>query len=323
MSSTLSLLFAALLAPASIAPPASTPTRSAEAVLGIECIDQTQEDVAARHPGLKLPGKQYVMISRVAMRRFADGSALNAGDFLVKIDGKAIKTVDDLSAVLEKLELPGEVKVEFLDITSGPRPRTKRETVTIKAVKPATASEPSQPAAPSSGTAPVKEATPEPPKVQVDYDKFKDQTRVSASDRPIIRAKYAPAEFHVGFFTNFEGKSWKERPEYRLRITSSDTEWRFMRRDLTLYLVIDDEKPIELPNSHYGNDVMKGRNFCWEYMSWTLEPELAKRLQQAKKVECKVSVVEFDFPAAAVASLREFDRVIDGLDSSTAPGNAK
>lgn len=313
MISPLGLLSACVLVFTSIVPQASDPPRTPEAVLGFECMGLTQEQISTVHPGLKLPAKQHVVLSKILTERFASGSSLSVGDILIKVDGKMIKTLDDLSEVLGALKLPSDVRIEYLNIISGPKPRAKRESVTLKAVAPAVKAERPQAPRQSGDLAPPQDAAAKDPQVRVNYDRFKDKTFVNLSDQEITRAKYAPREFQVSFAAMFDGKSWEARPSVSLVITSAEREWHFMNKDRTLYLLIDDEKPVELPEPYYSSKIGTGRNFCTEYMSWTLPPDLLARLQEAKKIECRVWIVEFGMPAPTATGIKEFQRTLDGL----------
>jgi hypothetical protein len=313
MISPLGLLSSFALALISIAPQASEPSRTTEAVLGLECMVLTQSQISTVHPGLKLPSKQHVVVSKIVTERFDSDSNLSVGDILVKVDGKAIKTLDDLTKALSALELPGDVKVEFLDITDGPKPQTKRESVTLKAVAPAAKTDRQSAPGHPGGAAPSRDAAMSPPQVTASYDRFVERTIIRLSGQEIRGAKYAPREFRLSFSGSFEGRAWETRPSVSLVITSADQEWRFMHNDQTLYLIIDGEKPVELPKPYYSTEIGTGRNFCSEYMSWTLPPELFARLQEAKKIECRLWIVEFEMPEPTPAGLKELQRKIDGL----------
>lgn len=281
--------------------------RTSDSVLGLDCSVQSKAELAALFPGLKLPAKQYLMVRKVTARRFDDGSSFGEGDLLVKVGGKSVADLEDLAAVLAKLELPSDVKIEYLDLTAGAKPKSKRESVVVKAVVPAA------PQLPARDAAGRRESASQSAKAEARYDKFKNITRVGLPDQRVANAKYGPAEFEVSFSAVFDGEAWKERPTVRLVLTSSDRRWRFMDAERTLYLVIDDGKPEELLKPHYGSKIMRGDNFCWEYMSWDLSPELVDRLRAAKKVECKVSIVEFDLPSNTASGLGDLARVLDGL----------
>jgi hypothetical protein len=313
MISPLGLLSSVALSLFSIALQAPEPPRTAEAVLGLECMTLTQSQISNVHPGLKLPSKHHVVVSRIVTERFASDSSLSVGDILVKVDGKSIKTLEDLTEALSALELPGDVKVEYLDVTNDPKPKTKRESVTLRAVAPAIKAD--RPRAPGYGSAPAPslDAATNPTQVNVDYDRFKDTTFIKLPVEEIKRAKYAPREFQVSFAVLFEGKAWETRPSVRLVITSAAQEWQFLNNDRTLYLLIDDDKPVELPKPYYSREVGTGRNFCTEYLSWTLSAELLARLQEAERIECRLWIVEFEMPAATSDGLKKFQKTIDGL----------
>jgi hypothetical protein len=281
--------------------------RTADSVLGLDCSVQSKAELEALVPGLKLPAKQYIVVRGVTTRRFADESSLGEGDLLVKVGGRSVADIEDLTAVLEKLELPGDVKVEYLDVTAGAKPKLKRESIVVKAVMPTA---PKLLAGDSTGRA---ESASQPVKAEAKFDKFKNITRVHLPDQRPAKAKYEPAEFEFSFSAIFDGPVWKKRPTVRIVITSSDQRWRFIDVDRTLYLIIDDGKPEELLKPSYSSEIMSGTNFCWEYMSWELSTELFDRLCAAKKVECKVSIVEFELPSTIAGRLTDFAKVVDGL----------
>lgn len=307
------------------------PERSSATVLGFACSECSKADLAGKYPGLKLPGKQYLIVDPVEhdsygpTRRSVTDSVFGEGDLLLKINSKTVSTLQELKAVLDSLELPCDVKIEYLEVTGGSPPKTKRESVTRLARLPKASPKNSSsarnprttPTEPSPNAPQIQQTT---PKVSKEYDKFKKKTTVEVEEMQLQGRKYAPPEFEVSFHSIFDGATWSTRPSMSMVVVSHDDAWRFLDTDRTLYLVIDGKDPVEIHEPYYSGDVSKIRtdNFCYEYMSWTIPESLFDDMKRAKKIECKVSIVEFDLPTEAPAALRALYRAISELETKPA-----
>lgn len=309
--------------------------------LGLRLVNRSGEEVERAHPGLNLPGKRYVVIAGLESPVLVEDGPLTAQDIVVKFDGKSVSSLEEIEAILAGLTLPKDIRIDFLDLVPGTKSKTKtkRESVTIRAKKPpskpATVPPSGAPSTPPSdlpsnpfgdpevgpGSASGGAEAPSAPKpvVTVEYDRFKDRTMMGTSDQLLQDIEFAPPKFEVSANAMFPGERWSVRPSVSLVIDSRDDRWRFLEADRTLYLIIDDGEPVTLEKPHYSNSIMDGPNLCWEYMSWALPEGLIAKLKVAKKVECKLWIVEFRFPPGFGESLAEFDRKLDSLSNAVAP----
>lgn len=284
--------------------------------LDLECEELSRDQLAVRYPGLRLTGKQFVIVKKWTVEpRFrgrggvGDPGSLGAGDVILKVGGKAVDSVERFELALGKMALPGEVRIEFLDITQARRATSTRESVVLLAKAPPPVAP--TPVAPPAAAPPAAAPPAMLPIVNVVYDKFKDHTELYlvVSDRE----KNVDSYLHTRLTSDFQGGRWQERPATQLVMGSCSDSWLFLRGDRALYMIQDGGKPVQLRTLAYDSRVSGVTLPCTEVLIWELPATLFQQLKQAKLVECKVGNVEFVLPPTFGGMLTDFERKVDSL----------
>jgi bifunctional DNase/RNase len=91
-------------------PAAADPAQQLRKKLGIQAQDLTVELAGL----LDMQFQHGVLVAEVAPGSRAEGLGIRAGDVITKINDKPIKTVSQLEAFLEALDLPSQIKLEVI-----------------------------------------------------------------------------------------------------------------------------------------------------------------------------------------------------------------
>lgn len=139
----------------------------------------------------------------------------------------------------------------------------------------------------------------------VDYDKFKDQTRIAVGtfsvggDGTYIMSG---AMLSMGAYFFFNGKELKDEvAHYILYFNSSSTDWRFLR-DSRLYALVDGER-FELGEGTRRSEVRRGG--VTEQLLYKLPAETFKKFADAKLVEFRVGAVELKLKDEHMIAFRD------------------
>lgn len=142
-------------------------------------------------------------------------------------------------------------------------------------------------------------------KFSVEYDKFKDETRVavgpfSISDSLQNTRGFLSLRMTIRFY--HAGRELKQpADDFALLFRSYSREWRFLKNH-DLFMLVDGER-IAVGNSDYDGDVE--RNGVSEFMLYSLSPDLIRRLAGAKQVEFKVGRVEIKLNEEHLQAIRD------------------
>lgn len=142
-------------------------------------------------------------------------------------------------------------------------------------------------------------------KFSIEYDKFKDETRVavgpfSISDSLQNTRGFLSLRMIIRFF--HAGRELKQpADDFALVFHSDSREWRFLKNH-DLYMLVDGER-IAVGEADYDGDVE--RDGVSEFMRYSLSPDLIRRLAAAKQVQLKIGRVEVELKDEHLQAFRD------------------
>lgn len=142
------------------------------------------------------------------------------------------------------------------------------------------------------------------PKVEVQYDKFKDLTQVIIS--PVFVIKPNPTGFQFGLMGGYKGKV-PVVPKTILGIFYSVSSSEFRKYEISRSVIfLADNERINLGTATHALDYRNG--FYIEIMLIDIPFETLQKISRAKNVEAQVGGTEFVVSSAYLEVMREYAR---------------
>jgi hypothetical protein len=147
----------------------------------------------------------------------------------------------------------------------------------------------------------VHDPTKDPPRVDVRYDKFKDQTEVSSN---LVRVKGGllnGVALAGGYIC--KGNYNCHPSKYALYIYSSSEDWHYLRDHHLIVLVtnVSDQQRIDLGETEMQSEVHSG--FVTEMMVAEVPMRDFEKIASSTKLEFQLGQDEFEIPAAGKMAL--------------------
>lgn len=139
--------------------------------------------------------------------------------------------------------------------------------------------------------------------VETEYKRFEDETLISSNSSRVHTSSASMHQVLVAAHATCSGEQICEPDRLRMHFRSTSEGWQFLRFYPITFLIDGETTRFEESDINAIRDTISGGTVS-EFLYFTVNPELFRKIAFSEKVECKIGNTEFEMTFQRRESLR-------------------